>query len=177
MSMYSNDNISKIAKLTTRELPHLAKTAKMTVRKNNGVYSMKFSDLSIILSVKPSVRNELPLIVPSFHPLFLPHMKFSDLSIILSVKPSVRNELALIVPSFHPLFLPQMKFSDLSIMLNKRGISLTMLTNFQFSLKKSSKDKSKPSKSTEQVFGKLLGLLIVHNVDRLPTGGTVLETV
>ena len=28
MSIYSNDNISKIAKLTTRELPHLAKTAK-----------------------------------------------------------------------------------------------------------------------------------------------------
>ena len=26
--LYSNDNISKIAKLTTRELPHLAKTAK-----------------------------------------------------------------------------------------------------------------------------------------------------
>ena len=39
MSIYSNDNISKIAKLTTRELPHLAKTAKITVRKNNGVYS------------------------------------------------------------------------------------------------------------------------------------------
>ena len=29
MSIYSNDNISKIAKLTTRELPHLAKTAKI----------------------------------------------------------------------------------------------------------------------------------------------------
>ena len=39
MSIYSNDNISKIAKLTTRELPHLAKTAKITVRENNGVYS------------------------------------------------------------------------------------------------------------------------------------------
>ena len=38
MSIYSNDNISKIAKLTTRELPHLAKTAKITVRENNGVY-------------------------------------------------------------------------------------------------------------------------------------------
>ena len=38
-SIYSNDNISKIAKLTTRELPHLAKTAKITVRENNGVYS------------------------------------------------------------------------------------------------------------------------------------------
>ena len=39
MSIYSNDNISKIAKLTPRELPHLAKTAKITVRENNGVYS------------------------------------------------------------------------------------------------------------------------------------------
>ena len=43
MSIYSNDNISKIAKLTTRELPHLAKTAKITVRENNGVYSNKIS--------------------------------------------------------------------------------------------------------------------------------------
>ena len=41
MSIYSNDNISKIAKLTPRELPHLAKTAKKTVRENNGVYSMQ----------------------------------------------------------------------------------------------------------------------------------------
>ena len=40
MSIYSNDNISKIAKLTPPELPHLAKTAKITVRENNGVYSM-----------------------------------------------------------------------------------------------------------------------------------------
>ena len=39
MSIYSNDNISKIVKLTPRELPHLAKTAKITVRENNGVYS------------------------------------------------------------------------------------------------------------------------------------------
>ena len=39
MSIYSNDNISKIAKLTTRELPHLAKTEKITVHENNGVYS------------------------------------------------------------------------------------------------------------------------------------------
>ena len=59
-------------------------------------------NLSIILSVIPSARNELALIVPSFHPLFLPHMKFSDLSIILSVKPSVRNELPLMfLPSTH----------------------------------------------------------------------------
>ena len=39
MSIYSNDNISKITKLTARELPHLAKTAKITVCENNGVYS------------------------------------------------------------------------------------------------------------------------------------------
>ena len=32
--------ISKIAKLTPRELPHLAKTAKIIVRENNGVYSI-----------------------------------------------------------------------------------------------------------------------------------------
>ena len=43
MSIYSNDNIRKIAKLTTRELPHLAKTAKITVRENNGVYSNYFA--------------------------------------------------------------------------------------------------------------------------------------
>ena len=41
MSIYSNDNISKIAKLTTRELPHLAKTAKITVRENIGVYTVQ----------------------------------------------------------------------------------------------------------------------------------------
>ena len=40
MSIYSNDNISKIAKLTTRELPHLAKTAKITVRENFSSYSI-----------------------------------------------------------------------------------------------------------------------------------------
>ena len=40
MSIYSNDNTSKIVKLTTRKLPHLAKTAKITVRENNGVYSI-----------------------------------------------------------------------------------------------------------------------------------------
>ena len=48
MSIYSNDNISKIAKLTTRELPHLAKTAKITVRENNGVYSTGINTTSII---------------------------------------------------------------------------------------------------------------------------------
>ena len=49
MSIYSNDNISKIAKLTTRELPRLAKTAKITVRENNGVYSIHFqSDITLL---------------------------------------------------------------------------------------------------------------------------------
>ena len=52
MSIYSNDNISKIAKLTTRELPHLAKTVKITVRKNNGVYSiLKFYSYILPLTV------------------------------------------------------------------------------------------------------------------------------
>ena len=42
MSIYSKMTTSaNIAKLTTRELPHLAKTAKITVRENNGVYSIK----------------------------------------------------------------------------------------------------------------------------------------
>ena len=47
MSIYSNDNISKIAKLTTRELPHLAKTAKITVRENNGVYSILYTKTAV----------------------------------------------------------------------------------------------------------------------------------
>ena len=52
MSIYSNDNISKIAKLTTRELPHLAKTAKITVRENNGVYKVKGKDVTMTLNNK-----------------------------------------------------------------------------------------------------------------------------
>ena len=48
MSIYSNDNISKIAKLTTRELPHLAKTANITVRENNGVYSILMYNNSML---------------------------------------------------------------------------------------------------------------------------------
>ena len=36
-----NDNISKMAKLTPRELPHLAKTVKITVRENNGIQYYK----------------------------------------------------------------------------------------------------------------------------------------
>ena len=39
MSIYSNDNIRKIAKLTTRELPQKSKNVKITVRENNGLYS------------------------------------------------------------------------------------------------------------------------------------------
>ena len=49
MSIYSNDNISKIAKLTTRELPHLAKTAKIMaytvyrqLRARKGVITIDF---------------------------------------------------------------------------------------------------------------------------------------
>ena len=42
MSIYSNDNIRTIAKLTTRELPQKSKNAKITVRENNGLYSNKF---------------------------------------------------------------------------------------------------------------------------------------
>ena len=40
MSINSNDNIRKIAKLTTRELPQKSKNAKITVRENNGLYSI-----------------------------------------------------------------------------------------------------------------------------------------
>ena len=40
MSIYSNDNIRKIAKLTTRELPQKSKNAEITVRENNGLYSI-----------------------------------------------------------------------------------------------------------------------------------------
>ena len=41
MSIYSNDNIRNIAKLTTRELPQKSKNAKITVRENNGLYSIQ----------------------------------------------------------------------------------------------------------------------------------------
>ena len=40
MCIYSNDNIRKIAKLTTRELPQKSKNAEITVRENNGLYSI-----------------------------------------------------------------------------------------------------------------------------------------
>ena len=39
MSIYSNDNIRKIAKLTTRELPHLVQKRE-NKRENNGLYSI-----------------------------------------------------------------------------------------------------------------------------------------
>ena len=50
MSIYSNDNIRKIAKLTTRELPQKSKNAKITVRENNGLYSI-FKTLWSIISL------------------------------------------------------------------------------------------------------------------------------
>ena len=50
MSIYSNDNISKIEKLTPRELLHLAKTAKITVRENNGVYSILINKMKNIVN-------------------------------------------------------------------------------------------------------------------------------
>ena len=56
MSIYSNDNISKIAKLTTRELPHLAKTAKITVRENNGVYSIT-QPVDLHVNIKPHMHT------------------------------------------------------------------------------------------------------------------------
>ena len=43
MSIYSNDNIRKIAKLITRELPQKSKNAKITVLENNGLYSITLS--------------------------------------------------------------------------------------------------------------------------------------
>ena len=46
MSIYSNDNIRKIAKLTTRELPQKSKNAKITVRKNNGLYSNNWTRIA-----------------------------------------------------------------------------------------------------------------------------------
>ena len=41
--LYSNDNIRKIVKLTTRELPQKSKHAKITVRENNGLYSSTYN--------------------------------------------------------------------------------------------------------------------------------------
>ena len=49
MSIYSNDNIRKIAKLTTRELPQKSKNAKITVRENNGLYSKLAINLKFYL--------------------------------------------------------------------------------------------------------------------------------
>ena len=62
MSIHSNDNISKIAKLTTRELPHLAKTAKIMAY----TVCCQFEDLQIIL----------PKIIPmSHHNIYLWQMR------------------------------------------------------------------------------------------------------
>ena len=67
MSIYSNDNISKIAKLTTRELPHLAKTAKITVRENNGVYSNLHTIVATplgrqlrVLNIESPISGQIP---------------------------------------------------------------------------------------------------------------------
>ena len=58
MSIYSNDNIRKIAKLTTRELPQKSKNAKITVRENNGLYSNRITTHSRVLHVShfPGVK-------------------------------------------------------------------------------------------------------------------------
>ena len=59
MSIYSNDNIRKIAKLTTRELPQKSKNAEITVRENNGLYSnhafLCYGSIHIMRSCKHSV--------------------------------------------------------------------------------------------------------------------------
>ena len=55
MSIYSNDNIRKIVKLTTRELPQKSKNAKITVRENNGLYSTSIKEE--INAVKPQEVN------------------------------------------------------------------------------------------------------------------------
>ena len=63
MSIYSNDNISKIAKLTTRELPHLAKTAKImayTVFTVKGEFHLNFNcDIIIISDTIPYVHLDI----------------------------------------------------------------------------------------------------------------------
>ena len=58
MSIYSNDNIRKIAKLTTRELPQKSKNAKITVRENNGLYSIWYSYHSDICLNYPKIISE-----------------------------------------------------------------------------------------------------------------------
>ena len=56
MSIYSNDNIRKIAKLTTRELPQKSKNAKITVRENNGLYSIQKQ-----ASIMYAIAQKLPI--------------------------------------------------------------------------------------------------------------------
>ena len=52
MSIYSNDNIRKIVKLTTRELPHLVQK-----RENNGLYSI-WIDLQHFPASRPGIYYE-----------------------------------------------------------------------------------------------------------------------
>ena len=62
MSIYSNDNIRKIAKLTTRELPQKSKNAKITVRENNGLYSIRWSSLLMqLIAYRQPVKNRVML--------------------------------------------------------------------------------------------------------------------
>ena len=65
MSIYSNDNIRKIAKLTTRELPQKSKNAKITVRENNGLYSTSAPRLGTKALPAPPPSHSLPLPIPT----------------------------------------------------------------------------------------------------------------
>ena len=83
MSIYSNDNISKIAKLTPRELPHLAKTAKIMAYTVSIFLSIhpSFQQLTLVLLVK---RGLLVAAAPApLTPIYL--------SIFLSIHPSSNN--------------------------------------------------------------------------------------
>ena len=57
MSIYSNDNIRKIAKLTTRELPQKSKNAKITVRENNGLYSIRKQIYYMYIREEEDIEN------------------------------------------------------------------------------------------------------------------------
>ena len=94
MSIYSNDNISKIAKLTTRELPHLAKIAKITVRENNGVYSISFLLSSLMLLLNWCSKNNFQIRYVHMHVhIFCKLYKFT-LCIYIVLLVSVNIELA-----------------------------------------------------------------------------------
>ena len=65
MSIYSNDNIRKIAKLTTRELPQKSKNAKITVRENNGLYSKEILTAMRVMVVSIGSRgSHIPAMTP-----------------------------------------------------------------------------------------------------------------